>query len=98
MSAEWRAIGLRGIISGYSSNQTITDLVAAGLVSEALVTEAARRLLEEQFRLGLFENPYVEEAAAPAVIGSGAHRAKGMLVQKQSVVLLQNQPLADLRG
>lgn len=82
------------VLSGFSSNKTITDLVAAGLVSEARVTEAARRLLTEQFRLGLFENPYVKAAQATAVIGSEAHRAKGLLVQKQSIVLLQNQDQA----
>ncbi|MFM2404331.1 MAG: hypothetical protein RL223_2211 [Pseudomonadota bacterium] len=82
------------VLSGFSSNKTITDLVAAGLVSEARVTEAARRLLTEQFRLGLFENPYVKADQATAVIGSEANRAKGQLVQKQSIVLLQNQAQA----
>lgn len=81
------------ILSGFSSNKTITDLVAAGLVSEARVTEAAGRLLKEQFQLGLFENPYVDAPAATAVIGNEAHRAQGQLVQKQSIVLLQNRTL-----
>lgn len=78
------------VLSGFNSNQTIVDLVNAGLVSEARVTEAARRLLTEQFKLGLFENPYVDTAATAGVIGSDANRAKGLEVQKQSVVLLQN--------
>ncbi|NML18817.1 glycoside hydrolase family 3 protein [Azohydromonas caseinilytica] len=78
------------VLSGFNSNKTITDLVAAGLVSEARVTEAARRLLTEQFRLGLFENPYVDATKVDAVLGSDAHRAKGLEVQKQSIVLLQN--------
>jgi beta-glucosidase len=82
------------ILSGFSSNKTITDLVAAGLVSESRIDEAARRLLKEQFSLGLFENPYVDAGAAAATIGSDAHRGKGMLAQKQSIVLLQNKPLA----
>jgi len=79
------------ILSGYTSNKTITDLVGAGLVTEARITESARRLLTEQFRLGLFENPYVDEALASGVVGSEANRAKGQLVQKQSIVLLQNK-------
>lgn len=78
------------VLSGFNSNQTITDLVAAGLVSSARVDEAARRLLTEQFKLGLFENPYVDSAQVDAVIGSDANRAKGLEVQKQSIVLLQN--------
>lgn len=78
------------VLSGFSSNQTLTDLVGAGLLSEARITEAAGRLLTEQFKLGLFENPYVDVTQVDAVIGSAAHRAKGQLVQKQSIVLLQN--------
>lgn len=81
------------VLSGFNSNQTITDLVAAGLVSTARVDEAARRLLMEQFKLGLFENPYVDSAQVDAAIGSDANRAKGLEVQKQSIVLLQNNDL-----
>ena len=80
------------VLSGFSTNSTITELVKAGLVTEARVNEAATRLLLEQFQLGLFENPYVEEERAAAVVGNPAHRARGMDVQKQSVVLLRNQP------
>lgn len=78
------------ILSGFSSNQTITDLVSAGLVSEARITEAAQRLLVEQFQLGLFENPYVDAAQADGVIGSAEHKALALQVHRQSLVLLRN--------
>ena len=45
------------VLSGFSTNATITDLVKAGLVSQGRVDEAAARLLTEQFQLGLFEDP-----------------------------------------
>jgi beta-glucosidase len=79
------------VLSGFSTNATITDLVTAGLVSPARVDEAATRLLVEQFRLGLFENPYVDAMRAAEVIGSAAHRARGLTAQRQSIVLLQNR-------
>jgi beta-glucosidase len=79
------------ILSGFSSNRTITALVEQQLVPPARVDEAARRLLTEQFRLGLFENPYVEASRAADMVGSPVHRAKGLEVQKQSIVLLQNR-------
>lgn len=79
------------ILSGFNSNQTITDLVRNDLVSAARVDEAARRLLTEQFRLGLFEDPYVDSSKATSITGSEANRAKGLEVQKQSIVLLQNR-------
>lgn len=79
------------ILSGFNQNNTITALVQTKLVLAARVDEAARRLLAEQFSLGLFENAYVDAGEAANVIGSEAHRAKGLEVQKQSIVLLQNQ-------
>ncbi|MDQ8020849.1 MAG: glycoside hydrolase family 3 N-terminal domain-containing protein [Moraxellaceae bacterium] len=82
-------------LSGFSTNQTITDLVQAGLVTEARVNEAARRLLRVQFQLGLFENPYVDAARADAIVGSDANRAVGMEIQRKSIVLLQNKPQAS---
>jgi beta-glucosidase len=79
------------VLSGFSTNATITDLVKAGLVSQGRLDEAAARLLTEQFQLGLFEDPYVDAPGAADVIGSDAHRARGLEVQKQSIVLLENR-------
>jgi beta-glucosidase len=92
--AERAAAAINGgtdILSGFNSNTTITDLVRTKLVSNARIDEAAGRLLTEQFRLGLFENPYVNASEAPNIIGNPSHRAQGLEVQKQSIVLLQNQ-------
>jgi beta-glucosidase len=91
--AERAAAAINGgtdILSGFNSNRTITDLVRANLVSPARIDEASRRLLTEQFRLGLFEAPYVDASEAPNIIGSQANRATGLEVQRQSIVLLQN--------
>ncbi len=77
-------------LSGFNDVKTITDLVGAGLVSEARITEAARRLLQPMFELGLFENPYVDEDKANAIVGQEAFRQTGLDIQRKSVVLLQN--------
>lgn len=78
------------VLSGFKDNKVITSLVERGLVSQDRVDQAARRLLLAQFRLGLFENPYVDADKVDSVIGSAAHRAAGLQVQKQSIVLLKN--------
>lgn len=78
-------------LSGFSNVKTIVDLVNANLLSVERVNEAAKRLLKEQFQLGLFENPYVNTSLATAAIGNDANRAKGLEVQRKSVTLLQNQ-------
>lgn len=83
-------------LSGYHDVKTIMDLVKAGLVSEARVSEAAQRLLKPLFQMGLFENPYVDEAQANALVGSAANLAQGLQAQRQSIVLLQNQRVAQI--
>jgi len=93
--ADRTAIAIRSgtdVMSEFSVNTTITDLVAKGLLSEGRdIDPAVTRLLIEQFQLGLFENPYVDGAAASAKIGKPENRALGMDVQRKSVVLLQNR-------
>ena len=79
------------VLSGFHVNQTIVDLVKAGLVSEDRLNEAVKRLLKEQFQLGLFENPYIDETKAAGIIGKNEHRTVGLEVQRKSLVLLQNQ-------
>jgi beta-glucosidase len=80
------------VLSEFSVNKTVTDLVAQGLLNERKhINPAVTRLLSEQFQLGLFENPYVDAEAAGAKIGKAENRALGMDVQRKSVVLLQNR-------
>lgn len=89
------------VLSGFSDVGEILSLVEAGLVTEDRITEAAGRLLTEQFALGLFENAYVDADAASRVIGNDDHQALAAEVQRQSVVLLQNDgllPLAEGAG
>ncbi len=82
-------------LSGFNDVKTITDLVNAGLLSEARVTEAAKRLLKPLFEMGLFENPYVDAAQATTTIGNADHLAVGMDVQRKSIALLQNAQQDD---
>jgi beta-glucosidase len=82
-------------LSGFATNKTIKDLLDAKLITEERVNQAARSLLKEQFQLGLFENPYVDDSKAVATIGQDANRAKGLEMQKKSVVLLKNDVLAS---
>jgi len=80
------------LLSGFHSRQVIVDLVAAGLLDEKRINQAVKRLLVEQFALGLFENPYVDAAQAAEVVGNPAALAKGLDAQRKSIVLLQNLP------
>ena len=75
---------------GQVQTHRILELVRAGQVSEARIDESARRLLRLKFRLGLFDDPYVDEETAASVCGQPEFREKGALAQRKSIVLLKN--------
>jgi len=75
---------------------TYNDLVVAardGLITEAEIDTALRRLLETRFKLGLFDPPArVPHADTPmSVVESPAHRATARQAAVESIVLLKNQ-------
>jgi beta-glucosidase len=85
------------VLSGFRDKQAVLDILTSGLVAEARADEAARRLLREQFRLGLFENPYVDASKAGAIVGNDQFRARALDAQRMSIVLLQNADLGTAR-
>jgi beta-glucosidase len=66
----------------------IVGLVESGRLEEARVDESAGRVLTLMMRLGLFENPYVDEARAVATVGRADFTAAGADAQRRSMVLL----------
>ena len=79
------------VLSGFNDKQTIIDLVKAGLVTTERIDLAVRRLMREQFALGLFENPFVDARLADGIVGQAEFRANAMEAQRKSIVLLKNQ-------
>jgi beta-glucosidase len=74
----------------------LKDEVEAGRVPMAAVDEAVRRVLRLKFRLGLFEQPYVDEAAAASVFETPEQRALARTSVSESVVLLANDGILPL--
>ena len=70
--------------------EILLDLVAQGRVTEERIDESARRLLLVKFRLGLFDDPYVDEDAAAATVGRADFREAGYGAQAASVTVLSN--------
>jgi len=68
----------------------LLDLVRDGRVAEERIDESARRLLLVKFRLGLFDDPYVDEELAADVVGREDFRRAGLHAQSASVTVLQN--------
>lgn len=68
----------------------LAGLVAAGRVSEDRVNTSARRLLREKFRLGLFDDRFVDVAAADAIVGAPEAREEGIEAQAMAYTVLRN--------
>jgi beta-glucosidase len=68
----------------------LVDLVDAGRLTEARLDESARRLLREKFRLGLFDNPFVDVEAVDRLVGTPENRELGLYAQASAYTLLKN--------
>ena len=64
--------------------------IDSGLVTETQINASVLRILKQKFDLGLFENPYVDEAAAVKLVGNSEFQAKGLKAQSESHILLKN--------
>ena len=76
------------------------DAVAQGLLAEAEIDEAVRRILRLKFELGLFEDPRppADPAHRAEVIGTAEHAALNLEVARRSLVLLRNDGTLPLEG
>ena len=69
----------------------LAGLVQSGELPEAVVDEAARRVLRVKFALGLFDHPYVSETRGPFVV-TPEKRALARRAAEETLVLLKNGP------
>ena len=78
------------IVGGETCPEILVQLVERGQLSEARLDESVRRILRDKFRLGLFDNPYVDPDAAERIVGNPHFIAAGAEAQRKSIVLLKN--------
>jgi beta-glucosidase len=69
----------------------LIGLVKSGKIPESAIDESVARVLRLKFRLGLFENPYADAAAAKALINRDSTKALAREAAQKSIVLLKNQ-------
>jgi beta-glucosidase len=71
--------------------EIVVELVNEGAVTEERIDQSAVRILRDKFRLGLFDNPYVDIDRAKKVCGSPEFQVAADLAQRKSIVLLKNE-------
>ncbi len=75
---------------GQAANINIPQAVRSGRLQEAVLDDAVRRILIAKIRMGLFEQPYVDERLTEAVLSEPEHRQAALAAAERSLVLLQN--------
>jgi beta-glucosidase len=78
-------------VGGTDDVAAILEASRSGKLTEGRMKEAASRVLEQKFAIGLFENPYVDAGSARKVVGDPASRAAGAAAQQRAMVPLENK-------
>ena len=69
----------------------LEDAVQKGIVTEAEIDVAVKRILKMKFEMGLFEHPYVDAAQAKQLVRSDNNKAVALQVAREVITLLKNQ-------
>ena len=86
--------GLDIELPAFECAEHLDQAVARREISEEKIDEIVARVLAEKFRLGLFENPYVDENQVS--LQSDVAREVAKEVALQSVVLLENKGILPI--
>jgi beta-glucosidase len=65
--------------------------VEEGKVSIAMIDRSVRRVLQQKFRLGLFDNPYVDLDHALQTVHAKEHQDLALRAAREEIVLLKNE-------
>ena len=68
----------------------LVQLVRSGVLTEKQLDELVAPMLLWKFKLGLFDDPYVDPAEAERVVGCEAHRELALQVARETITLLKN--------
>ena len=68
----------------------IVELVNENRISEERIDESARKILLAKFKLGLFENPFIDLVEVDKNIFTKEHQNTSLEIARKSIVLLQN--------
>jgi beta-glucosidase len=98
-AADLTDAGARAVDAGVDLEMAISDpayahlpeALESGATDVEAVDACVRRVLEAKIRMGLFDEPYVDEDRAREVLADPAHRDVARVAAERSAVLLRNE-------
>ena len=76
--------------------ELVVELVNEGVLSEERVNYACSKILEAKFKLGLFENRFIDEDDISKKIFNKHHTETALKLARQGIVLLKNNDVLPL--
>lgn len=83
--------GLDMHMHGPGFMEGVLKLVKEGRLSEERINQSCARILDAKFRLGLFENPFVDVQASRQILFNKKHQQTALELAEKSIVLLKNE-------
>jgi beta-glucosidase len=98
-AADLTDAGARAVNAGVDMEMAVSDAayahlpeaLEAGSTDTETIDASVRRVLEAKLRLGLLDDPYVDEDRAREVLADPAHRELARVAAERSAVLLRNE-------
>ncbi|WP_333663650.1 glycoside hydrolase family 3 protein [Chishuiella changwenlii] len=78
------------MFAGNANPELLLKGVKNGIIDKKYIDESVVLLLEEMFKLGIFENPYVDVEAAEKLVGNKDFQSLAEIAHRKSIVLLNN--------
>jgi beta-glucosidase len=69
----------------------LVELVKDGTLQESQLDDLVAPMLLWKFKMGLFDDPYVDPAHAERIVGSEAHRELALKAAHETITLLENK-------
>ena len=69
----------------------LVELVRKGILRESLIDTLVAPMLLWKFRMGLFEDPYVDPDTAEKTVGCDVHRHLALQAARKTITLLKNE-------
>ena len=82
---------------GETDTSFIKSLFNENRISEKRINESVKRILMNKFKLGLFDDPYIDEAEIQNTVNTESNIEAGIEAQRKSIVLLKNNGVLPLK-
>ena len=78
-------------VGGTDDVAALLEAAKSGKLSHDRMEEATRRILEQKFAMGLFEDPYVDATVAKTIVGNPSSQRSAERAQERAMVPLENR-------